>query len=121
MTKEGEQFRTYYDLKLERSQTAILVLSWTIVHPIDKDSPLYGMTDRKLRDAEAELIVTLTGTDETFSQTVNARFSYTPDEIIWNKKFGDMLSRKGTRSYVDMSQLHTIIENPLTVSSNETH
>ena len=45
-----------------------------------------------LREMQAEILVTLTGIDETFAQTVLARFSYTPDEIEPNARFEDMLN-----------------------------
>jgi inward rectifier potassium channel len=107
-TKEGERFRTFYDLKLERSHSPLFALTWTIVHSIEKDSPLFGKTKQDLVDSEVEILVTMSGIDETFSQTVHSRFSYTPDEIHWHKKFTDMLTRKDGLVSVDMSRMHML-------------
>ncbi len=68
-------------------------LSWTVAHPLSADSPLFGVTEAKLRDEEAEILVSLIGIDETVSQTIHARFSYTADDIAWGASFVDVLSR----------------------------
>ena len=110
-TREGEIYRTFYDMPLERSRSPIFALTWTIVHPIDEKSPLYGKTREDLIDAEAELIVSLVGLDETFAQTIHTRFSYTPYEVLWNHTFLDIVRRehdrrKGNRVLVDISKIH---------------
>lgn len=92
MTLEGEFMRRFYDLSLVRSRSAIFALSWTAMHPINPDSPLYGKTSEDLEQMEAELVVTLTGLDETFSQTIHARHSYIPSELRWNQRFADIFS-----------------------------
>src|SRR5262249_9746259 len=45
----GRQLRRFYPMKLERERVVFFPLSWTIVHPIDEESPFYGMTDADLR------------------------------------------------------------------------
>ena len=67
-------------------------LSWTIVHPIDENSPLRNETEASLRKCDAELLVLLNGFDETFSQTVHTRSSYKGDEIVWGAKFASMFN-----------------------------
>ncbi|MFS8782571.1 hypothetical protein NW870_12255 [Synechococcus sp. R50.1] len=68
--------------------------------------PLYSLMDRDLQVGQAELIITLTGIDDTFSQTIYARHSYLADEILWNHRFADILhlDSNGHR-YVDYSHL----------------
>jgi inward rectifier potassium channel len=92
-TSEGEVYRTFYDLDLERSQTPIFALTWTVVHPITPKSPLHGATFESLIHAEAEIIVTVTGIDETLLQSIHSRFSYMPHEIVWDRKFVDIITR----------------------------
>jgi inward rectifier potassium channel len=62
-------------------------LTWTVVHPIDELSPLWGLTAADLSDLDAEFLVLLNGFDETFSQNVHTRSSYKADEIVWGAKF----------------------------------
>ena len=77
-TKEGESYRTFYDLNLERKKSPIFILTWTVVHPITPDSPLYGRSKEDLIDAQAEIVVSFLGLDETFAQTIHARFFLHP-------------------------------------------
>jgi len=83
---EGEH-RKYDQLTLERSRVTFFPLSWTVVHPIDEKSPMLGMTEADFREKDAEVMILLTGTDETFSMVVHGRSSYKPDEIMFGHKF----------------------------------
>jgi inward rectifier potassium channel len=85
--KDGEPQRQYRQLKLERDQVLFLALTWTIVHPIDSESPLWGLTAEDWKGLQAEVMILIKAYDDTFSQTVLARCSYRYDEIQWNKRF----------------------------------
>ncbi len=85
--RDGNPKRTYELLKLEREKVIFFPLTWTIVHPIDTESPLYGKTQDDLRRLQAEVLILIKGYDDTFSQTVLARHSYRHDEILWGKRF----------------------------------
>jgi len=106
----GGTTRRYSLLALERNRVTFFPLSWTIVHPIGADSPLAGRSLDDLRRTEAEILVLLTGTDETFEQTVHARSSYGADEIVWNARFRSMFLGADTRARVavDVSRIHDI-------------
>jgi inward rectifier potassium channel len=79
--------RKYDQLTLERSRVTFFPLSWTVVHPIDEKSPMYGMSAAEFQAKDAEVMILLTGTDETFSQIVHGRSSYKPQEILFGHKF----------------------------------
>jgi inward rectifier potassium channel len=79
--------RRFIPLDLERSQVLFLPLTWTIVHPITERSPLFRKTAEDMERSQAEIIVMMKAFDETFAQTVQARYSYRFDEIIWGAKF----------------------------------
>jgi inward rectifier potassium channel len=108
--EEGKRFRRFTPLPLEREKVTFFSLSWTIVHPIDEMSPLYGLTERDLIESGAEFLILLTGIDETFSQTVHTRSSYKADEIIWHAKFGDIFNPPTPtgRLTIDVRRLHSI-------------
>jgi len=101
--------RKYHQLSLEREKVVFFPLAWTIVHPIDEKSPLYGQTQEDLIAADAEFLILLTGIDETFSQTVHARSSYRADEVIWGAKFGNMYvqDEDGHILGVDLERFHS--------------
>jgi len=90
VTPEGMKFRRIHDLKLTRSHTPILSLTWTIFHPIVPGSPLFGHTPQSLAQHEFGLVVTVKGLDETISQTVHANHVYAPSQLLWNHRFKDV-------------------------------
>jgi inward rectifier potassium channel len=83
----GQLKRSFRVLNLERKGVYFFPLTWTIVHPIDQDSPLYGKTAADLERVQAEVLIMVKGYDDTFSQTVHARYSYRYDEIVWGARF----------------------------------
>jgi len=102
--------REFIPLKLERDRVVFFPLTWTVVHPIDSDSPMYGMTQADLIASDAEFLILLNGFDETFSQNVHTRSSYKADEIVWGAKFRSAFNppeADGTLS-VDIRKLHEI-------------
>jgi inward rectifier potassium channel len=102
----GVPVRKFYDLELERRRVVFFALSWTVVHPIDSTSPMWGLSDKDLRDADAEILILLTGTDETLSQVVHSRSSYKADEIVWGAKFSNMFVRTPADGIVGMNLTH---------------
>jgi inward rectifier potassium channel len=87
VTVGGRAQRKYERLELERDKVLFLALTWTIVHPIDTNSPMFGKTAEDLERLQAEVLILIKGTDDMFSQVVHARYSYRFDEIVWGAKF----------------------------------
>lgn len=79
--------RKFELLTLERKGILFFALTWTVVHPIDETSPLWGKTAEDLKRMQAEVIILIKAFDETFSQTVHSRQSYRHDEFVWGAKF----------------------------------
>jgi inward rectifier potassium channel len=106
----GSAVRRFYELTLERNRVVFFPLSWTVVHPIDSASPMWGLTHADLINGEAELLVLLIGTDETVSQTVHSRSSYQADEIVWDAKFANMFMWTEAAGIIGMnlSRIHDI-------------
>jgi inward rectifier potassium channel len=106
-TREGIVMRRFEELKLVRSQTPLFGLSWTVMHPIDAKSPLHGVTVESLNDLQVEIIILLRGTDDTLADIIYARHSYMPDEILWNRRFVDVIDiTPGGRRVVDLRHFH---------------
>jgi inward rectifier potassium channel len=107
---DGRSVRRFYPLPLERDKVAFLPLSWTIVHPIDEESPLRGLDADHMHDTNAEFLILLTGIDETFSQTVHTRSSYKAEEMVWDAKFSDIYRRPTADGELtaDIRLLHSI-------------
>jgi inward rectifier potassium channel len=83
----GDLTRRFQPLKLEREKVYFLPLTWTLVHPVDDASPLFGKTSQDLERLQAEFVILIKAFDDTFSQTVHARYSYRYDELAWQAKF----------------------------------
>jgi inward rectifier potassium channel len=89
----GVKARRFYPLDLEIKKVNSLALSWTLVHPIDENSPLYGMTEEEIKDADIEILYFIKGFDDHFSNIVQQRFSYLFSEIVFGARFMPMFRR----------------------------
>ena len=99
--------RKYYVMKLERNSVYFFPLSWTVVHPIDVDSPFFNKSTEELKELQTEILVQFKAFDDTFSQTVHTRYSYTFDEIIWNAKFKPAFEPDGKGEIIfDLDRIH---------------
>jgi inward rectifier potassium channel len=110
-TGEGMAMRRFHDLPLVRARTPMFSLTWMVMHPIDENSPLHGATTETLAAQSAEIVVALIGLDATVSQTVQARYSYFASEIVWNRRFADIISRGADGSrIIDYGRFHDLAE-----------
>jgi inward rectifier potassium channel len=106
-TTEGEWMRRFYDLQLGRQRSPIFAMTFTVMHAIDPASPLWNATASSLATEAAEIVVTVTGLDETTSQAVHARTSYLAHEVLWGHRFADVLTQtKDGRLAVDYRRFH---------------
>lgn len=109
VSAEGQKMRRFYDLNLLRSQTPSFTLTWTVMHAIDEGSPLYGETADSLSRMQATIVISLSGIDETVAQTIHARHSYSPLDIVWNRRFVDIFSNTADgHRYIDYTHFHHV-------------
>ena len=80
------------------------------MHSIDEDSPMYGQTLESLEKSRAQIVVTISGTDETVAYTIHARHMFSPSEILWEHQFVDMFYKfpNGDR-YLDYAYFHEAV------------
>lgn len=99
--------RKFYALDLEIEKISLFVTSWTLVHPIDENSPLYGLNCKDIEQRKGEFIVLLSAYDESYSQILHTRTSYKPEEIIENAKFIPILGliNEGEQSVIKLDKL----------------
>jgi len=111
VTREGSRMRGFENLATVRSRSPVFILTWQVMHRIDETSPLFGQTTQSLEESRAEIVVILKGMDETFAQTIHARASYTPEEIVWGARLVDIFSRNADgRPVIDYTRFHDIDE-----------
>ena len=109
---EGEHLRKFYDLELERSHTPLFALSWTVRHFIDDKSPLLGMDVEKMRESQMGILASLTGIDETFAQPIIARHAYSVDDIVYDRRFKDIIIWHDKKLHIDLQGIHDLHEAP---------
>lgn len=113
--QDGKVTRRFDFLELERKRISFFPLSWTIVHPIDESSPLYGLTEADLRATDAEILIMLSATDETFAAIVHTRSSYKTAEIHFGSRFKNIYNpvEEGEPLSIDINRLSQIerVEN----------
>jgi inward rectifier potassium channel len=106
---EGQYFRRYYELDLRRSENPAFALSWTIFHAVDESSPLYGASPDDLAQADALLVLTVSGLDDNSAQQLNARQSYPQAHIRWRHRYVDISSSPSDgRLLMDYSKFHDV-------------
>ena len=114
MEKNGVMTNEFYSLELELERINALTLSWTLVHPITENSPLYNFTKEDFDVVNGEVLVFIKTFDDMFSNTVAIRTSYTFDEVVYGAKFEPMYTRSTDSSktilHLDKLNAFKIIE-----------
>jgi inward rectifier potassium channel len=109
-TAEGHQLRRFHELKLERQEHPMFALSWTLMHRIDENSALFGITPEELDKTDAALVVNISGVDDSSAQHLHARRLYYHTDILWQHRYQDMtsISPQG-RLLIDYGKFHDVI------------
>ncbi len=113
MRKVDSNLREFFTLELERSKVAFLPFTWTIVHPITEESPLFKFTKDELETRDVEFIIMMKAFDESFSQTVYSRTSYKANEIKWGEKFVYIINHETGKTVIDISRIDETEMAPL--------
>ena len=105
--KKGDQFmRRYYRMDFERNTVSYLPLTWTLVHPINEQSPLHGKSVEEHKDMMLEIMITIKGFDETYGDNVHSRYSYLYEDIVWGAKFSPAFHvHKGGAAVLDIDKI----------------
>jgi inward rectifier potassium channel len=109
VTSDGHHIRRFYELPVLRSYNPTFSLSWTLMHPINEQSPMYGFSAESLAESQSQIIVSLSGIDETVAQNVHARHTYGANSIILNHQLVDIIHVIDDRNrYVDLAAFHHV-------------
>jgi inward rectifier potassium channel len=101
----------FFSLPLERNRVDTLSMNWTVVHPIDDDSPLRGFTADDLKATDAEVYVLVSGFDDVYANEVQQRSSYTFNEIKFNARYVPMYreSVDGKTTIMEVNKLNDYV------------
>ncbi len=105
--EDGQNKNRFFNMPLDIAKANTMTANWTLVHIINEESPIYGFTKEDLANARAEMLVFVQGFDESFSNTVISRTSYTYEEFVFGAKFLPMYhpSEDGKRTVLHLDQL----------------
>lgn len=110
----GKSIRRFEQAKLEYEKIAMFPTSWTVNHPIDESSALYGKSEQQLRDMDVEVFVLLKAYDDVFAQTIYSRQSYTTAQFVFGAKFERPFSvNKQGKMVMDLSKVGEYHTAPL--------
>ena len=106
MKRDNTELRDFYILELERDSVRFFPSMWTVVHPIEENSPLFGLNQSDYNKKDIEFITTLKAFDESSGQMVYSRSSYKPIEIEWGQKFVYTAKLHNGKTLVDVSRIN---------------
>lgn len=110
LLSNGDHIRRYTTLPLERHKVTLLPLNWTIVHPIDQESPLYALEVSDLIQSNAEIMIMIEGYDDSFAQNVHTNSSYSCGEIVEGVKFAPMYHAEDGLTILELDKLDTLLK-----------
>ena len=109
LSPEGQSFRRVHDMRLLRAHNPVFPLTWTLIHPIDADSPLAGHTAATLRDADLRLFLALEARDHALAATVHDLATFSAAEIRFGMRYTDAVTTGDDGSTVaDLTRLSLI-------------
>ncbi len=103
--RENSELRNFHILDLERKKVVFFPSIWTVVHPIDKTSPIYKLTSEDFYQKDIEFIVVLKAFDESSGQIVYSRSSYKASEVAWGEKFIYLAQQENGKVTIDVSRI----------------
>ena len=106
MKRDNSELRDFHILELERDSVRFFPSMWTVVHPIEENSPLFGLNQRDYNKKDIEFITTLKAFDESSGQMVYSRSSYKPEEIEWGQKFVYTVQKRNGKILVDVGKIN---------------
>jgi inward rectifier potassium channel len=108
VTDEGERMYRQYDLPLTRDRSPAMSRTWTVMHPITEWSMLKDASPESLAEAEAEILVSVTGIDDVSMQNVHARTTYDHTAIAWGMRHADLIEDTPTAFIVDLTKFNDL-------------
>lgn len=107
--REGEpvMYRSQ-PLSLVRDHAPTLQRAWNLMHRIDEESPLFGLTAEDFERSEAEVHLAVVGTDETTLQAVHGRYVWEAPQVAWSRRLADVVSERNGDVVLDLRQFDVL-------------
>jgi inward rectifier potassium channel len=89
-SQEGRRLVGFQPMRLIKSENPAFALSWSLFHPIDETSPMYGLGADDLAASEINFVISISGFDETSGQMIHARETFTSQDVRFGHEFVDI-------------------------------
>ncbi|TDH68558.1 hypothetical protein CCR75_000295 [Bremia lactucae] len=90
-TSSHTKVLTSYNLKLLQNNFITFRMGVAVVHVIDENSPLYGMSESDFMQSDMLVEVSMSGVDSTLQDTVSERYIYTAASVRWGYRFAELI------------------------------
>merc|ERR1719264_46283 len=93
----------------------------TLIHKINSDSPFYDMSAKDFLKRRYEIVIMLEGVVEQTGNSIQARSSYLPNEVLWGYRFVNLLTFKHSASQykIDYSAFNSVYRIEMSTKSQE--
>ena len=120
-TSEGEVFRRAHDLKLLRSRIPIFALTWTLMHPLDEESPLFDYGPERLVRDDVRLFLTIEARDQALAAAVYDIKGYAAADFAFGQRYADAVTiDEQRRTIADLTRI-SLLEPDLHALSPARH
>jgi|HubBroStandDraft_6_1064221.scaffolds.fasta_scaffold196053_2 inward rectifier potassium channel len=111
LTKEGEDVRRFYPLRLQFDHLISFPAALTLRHVIDETSPLFGLNSEDLKLTDSRMLVSIVCVDPVIQAPVQSQTEYVHEQIAWNRRFAEIYTEDDVGRYtVDYSKFDDTVE-----------
>jgi inward rectifier potassium channel len=113
-TKEGDDARRFYSLKLTFDRLIMFPVALTLRHIIDEKSPLYGATAEDLERTDAFFMASIVCVDTVIPAPLQSQRDYAWEDVRFGHRFVEIYAHmEDGRLSVDYGRLHETEPVPL--------
>jgi inward rectifier potassium channel len=111
LTKEGEDCRRFYPMRLQFDHLINFPAALTLRHVIDETSPLFGLTQEDLKLTDSRMLASVVCVDPVIQAPVQSQTEYLHEQIAWNRRFAEIYTEDSIGRYtVDYGKFHDTID-----------
>ena len=111
LTKEGDDVRRFYPLRLQFDHLISFPAALTVRHVIDESSPLHGLTAQDLKLTDSRMLASIVCIDPVIQAPVQKQTEYIYEQINWNRQFAEIYVEDARGRYtVDYSKFDDTVE-----------
>lgn len=108
-TSEGQSFRHTHDLRLRTTRLPVFALTWTIMHPIDDQSPLRGIDPAWIAERNLVLFLNFEARDPSLAASVHDTRQYGGADILCNRRYADaVITDAEGRTFADLGRISAL-------------